>query len=236
MKIIPVIDLKDGIVVSAQQGMRERYQAIDSKLCISSSIFDVIDGFLSVYDFKMLYIADLNAITHTGDNQELIDYVIAENPTIEFWIDNGTILQDLSVAAIGNKKLIIGSESQNIENLKSVEEHLKENILSLDFFPDNGYTGPKELIENPALWPQDLIIMTLDRVGGKRGPDFEKLNYFCCTYPKNNFIAAGGVRDERDLIRLKEIGIYSVLVSSSLHSGKINESVIKKLQTKKYPA
>jgi len=43
MKIIPVIDLKDGVVVHAKQGHREHYQPINTDLCKSSDIFQVIE-------------------------------------------------------------------------------------------------------------------------------------------------------------------------------------------------
>ena len=66
MKIIPVIDLKDGVVVHAQQGIRDLYQPINTALCQSSDIYQVIEAFLGVYDFDTFYIADLNAITHQG--------------------------------------------------------------------------------------------------------------------------------------------------------------------------
>ena len=69
MHIIPVIDLKDGLVVSALQGQREAYQPLLSPLCSTSKLEDCISGFLTVYTFKTIYIADLNAIdTFGGDN------------------------------------------------------------------------------------------------------------------------------------------------------------------------
>ncbi len=229
MKIIPVIDLKDGIVVSAQQGKRNTYQAIKSKLCATSSISDVINGFLSVYPFKIFYIADLNGITNTGNNKLIINKVISENLNIEFWIDNGKKVQNILADSYINHRLVIGSENQNISNFNGFKQNLKNNILSLDFFPDQGYTGPNELIENSDLWPQEIIIMTLDRVGNNAGPDFEKLKGFCKNNPGKNFIAAGGIRDETDLLNLKEINVNSALVASALHSGKINIECIKKL-------
>ena len=80
MKIIPVIDLKDGVVVHAQQGMREQYQPINTHLCQSSDIYQVIEAFLGVYDFDTIYIADLNAITHQGDHDRLITEVLTSFP------------------------------------------------------------------------------------------------------------------------------------------------------------
>ena len=89
MKIIPVIDLKDGVVVHAQQGKREHYQPINTDLCQSSDIYQVIEAFLGVYDFDTIYIADLNAITDQGDHDHLITEVLTRFPHITFWIDRG---------------------------------------------------------------------------------------------------------------------------------------------------
>jgi phosphoribosylformimino-5-aminoimidazole carboxamide ribotide isomerase len=71
--------------------------------------------------------------------------------------------------------------------------------------------------------------MNLGGVGANSGPDIGQLEYFCQLYPEKNFIAAGGVRNERDLLKLKEIGVNHALVASALHSGVINHQTIKKL-------
>lgn len=232
MNIIPVIDLQNGVVVSAQLGQRESYIPIQSKLSASSSIEDILTGFLSIYPFKTFYIADLNAITKTGSNYMLIEQVASKNPDIEFWVDSGIKIHELPAIRNKNIRLIMGSESQDRVIFNN---HLKNIILSLDFFPNQGYAGPAELIENSELWPEDVIIMTLDRVGGNAGPSFERLKSFCQKYPDKNFIAAGGIRDEIDLLNLQKIGVNQVLIASDFHSGAINSEVIMNLETKKCP-
>ena len=230
MNIIPVIDIKDGLVVFAQQGQRETYLPIKSSLCSSSSIEAVINGILTVYPFKTIYIADLNAITHKGSNQYLIDKTIQAFEKIEFWVDKGEHLDSLYLNTYEYYKPIIGSESQNdIKKFQNNNGTLDNYILSLDFFPDVGYSGPIELLEDTTLWPKEIIIMTLDRVGKNIGPGFEKLTYFCEKYPDKNFIAAGGVRNEEDLIKLKKIGVNHALVASALHSGVIGRETIEAL-------
>jgi len=229
MNIIPVIDLKDGLVVAAQQGRRDRYLPLTSPLCNTSQLEDCIQGFLTVHPFKTLYVADLNAITHTGNNQNLIDKVIRENKEIEFWIDNGATAEKHSENNTTYYKSIIGSESQKPEQLPLLENSLNNTILSLDYFPGSGYAGPKELLENSPIWPEQVIIMTLDRVGKDAGPDFKKLQEFSQKHPKKQFIAAGGIRHQDDLIKLKKIGINHALISSALHSGIISSRTIKNL-------
>lgn len=229
MNIIPVIDLKDGHVVNAQQGHRESYQPIKSKICKSSAIEDIIKAYLLIHPFKNIYIADLNEITNKGTNNDLINAIIKQNPDIEFWIDSGK--QAHEITAITDKKYrpIIGSESQDTIKTESLKQNLANSILSLDFFPNQGYLGPSELINNPKLWPNDIIIMTLDKVGKKQGPDFKIIRSILEKAPDKNFIAAGGIRHEQDLLDLKQIGIQHALIASALHSGEINHQTIKKL-------
>jgi phosphoribosylformimino-5-aminoimidazole carboxamide ribotide isomerase len=71
--------------------------------------------------------------------------------------------------------------------------------------------------------------MSLDKVGGNFGPDINRLRDFRNKHPEKNFIAAGGIRNEHDLLRLHEIGIHQVLVASALHSGMLNTEIIERL-------
>lgn len=231
MNIIPVIDLKDGVVVSALQGQRESYQPINSKLCLSSSIKDVLNGFLSIYPFSIVYVADLNSISNTGNNEQLINWVVSKHKDIEFWIDRGEKITNLPTIEYKNYRQIIGTESQEEKNIYYPANSLNNFILSLDFL-NNEYAGPSELFENSNLWPQDIIVMTLERVGSNSGPDLKLLNNFCRKNPEKNFIAAGGIRNQNDLLELKKIGINHALVACALHSGEIDGGVILNIQTK----
>ena len=230
MKIIPVIDLKDGLVVSAKKGQRDSYHPIKSP---SSAIEDILHHFLSIYPFDTFYIADLNAIISNGNNQNLIDSLISRYKNIEFWVDNGQKIQYLTEPK--SYQVIIGSESQDEVSFIENNPAIKNNILSLDFFPDKGYIGPKELLKNTALWPDNIIIMSLASVGSNGGPDFDRLEKFHQHYPDKNFIAAGGVRNEADLLKLKGMGIHHALIASALYSGVITGQTIKNLQAKKCP-
>ena len=39
---------------------------------------------------------------------------------------------------------------------------------------------------------------------------------------KANVYVGGGVRDVKDLVELKDLGVFGVLVATALHSGKIS--------------
>ena len=220
MKIIPVIDLKNGVVVHARQGNREHYEPINTDLCKSSDIFQVIEAFLGVYEFDTFYIADLNAITHQGNHDLLIADVLTRFPQITFWIDKGYQKYDEGMPTAGNTLPVLGSESYRNETISEIKAYKNNFILSLDYSNSNAL-GPESLFSDPSFWPKNIIIMTLDRVGSNHGPDLNKLTEFCRQYPDKNFIAAGGIRNKQDCVLLSKAGIHQALVASALHSRAI---------------
>lgn len=234
MKIIPVIDLKNGLVVHAHQGQRDNYQPINSQLCQSADIYQVITAFLKLYTFDTFYIADLNAITGQGHHQELLEQVLLSFSDITFWIDRGYLSTRQNSTLPKNYLPVLGSESYQDENISKIETYGNDFILSLDFSGSLGL-GAKTLFTNPSLWPKHIIVMTLEKVGSQSGPAFQKLYDFASLYPDKHFIAAGGVRGKTDLINLKKAGIQHALIASALHSGAINKDDITNIQTKKYP-
>ena len=225
MKIIPVIDLKDGVVVHAQQGIREQYQPNCTQLCQSSDIYQIIQAFLGIYNFDAMYIADLNAITQQGGNERLISEVLAFFPQIVFWIDSG--FQRVKKYP-GNYFPVLGSECYGDETVLELKAFNNHFILSLDYSLSKEL-GAKSLFSNPDLWPDRIIMMTLNRVGSDQGPDLDKLKWFCRQYPLKHFIAAGGIRNTDDLLALKQVGIKQALIASALHSGAISPKDIKNL-------
>jgi uncharacterized protein related to proFAR isomerase len=114
MDVIPVLDLRGGIVVRAHMGQRDQYRPLQSPLSLSSDPIDVMRGLYSVYPFRTFYIADLDAIMGTGNNEAVMRRLKAEFPAAAFWVDNG--VADLSSARrwldaeLGH--LVVGSESQ----------------------------------------------------------------------------------------------------------------------------
>lgn len=225
MQIIPVIDLKNGVVVYAQRGERARYQPIHlhSILTASSEINAVMAGFLHLYPFKTFYIADLNAITGPGHHRPIIEQLLETYPHIEFWIDNGSQLSQIN-AGPPNRQWIIGTESQQSPARQSGQPF----ILSLDY-KNNQPAGHLSWFEQSQFWPDKVIVMTLSRVGSNDGPDMEKLAAFRRLHPTKQFIAAGGVRHADDLENLKKHNINAALLATALHAGTISGEQIKNL-------
>jgi phosphoribosylformimino-5-aminoimidazole carboxamide ribotide isomerase len=227
MNIIPVLDLRGGVVVRAQMGQRDLYKPIVTPLSPTSDPVDVTRGLLSVHPFTTFYLADLDAIEGTGDNAMVVHCLRAAFPALAFWVDNGIA----GVAAAkrwlgaGLGDLVIGSESQKdmalVRHLAGRDCADRDRIvLSLDFRGDM-FQGPPDLLGDPAAWPQRLIVMTLARVGSNAGPDLDRLRAVRDAAPGRAIFAAGGVRDGADVAALRSAGMAGALVATSLHDGRL---------------
>lgn len=217
-KIIPVIDLKNGCVVHAKYGQRENYQPIKSVLTSKVDIYSVLEGFLQLYDFDTFYIADLNAITGQGNNTDLISRVLNDFSKITFWVDAG--YQKAGVFPV-NYFPVLGSECFTDENFFELVDFEKKFVLSLDFDSSGKKLGAEKIFTHNDFWSENVILMTLNRVGSLRGVEIDLLAQFKRNYSQTNFIAAGGIRDKNDIEALKTLDIKYVLVASALHSGAI---------------
>ncbi|MEQ1635146.1 MAG: HisA/HisF-related TIM barrel protein [Methylococcales bacterium] len=231
MQIIPVLDLKDGVVVHAKRGQRELYAPIHSPLCQSAELEQVIAAYLNLYPFTTYYIADLNAIAGHHEHQALINNLLTKFQHLTFWIDSGYQTAPSAYHQYLNYLPVLGSESYSNTNYSDLGSFQKSYILSLDF-SDTHPLGAEQLFASASLWPKHIIIMTLNRVGDNQGPDFEKLRRFVQQYSGYQFIAAGGIRNLEDLWALKTIGISSALLASALHSGAINGNDLHHINTR----
>jgi len=232
MKIIPVIDLLNGIVVHARKGDRKNYQAIQSSISASSKPLDIVAALYEYYPFQELYIADLNAIQQTGNNNyEAIISISQHYPDLKLWIDagvNDTV--NLAIWAQRNFNVILGTENfSDLDNFLQSKNALGSGfVLSLDFMPD-GYKGPPELISDTQHWPKDVILMSLAHVGAGNGPNTDLIAKFRQHSEGFNIYAAGGVRNIDELKMLRASGIHGALIASALHDKRISKHDIDSL-------
>jgi phosphoribosylformimino-5-aminoimidazole carboxamide ribotide isomerase len=230
MEIIPVIDLKDGIVVHARMGRRELYRPIQTPFSPTSDPVDVVAGVMSIYPFAAFYIADLDAIGGGGNNHAAIVRVKQAFPQVTLWLDSG--IADVDTARrwlqLNLGHLVLGSETQADATTVHRLSGDHRFVLSLDF-REAKFEGPSTLITRADYWPQRVIVMTLDRVGSQSGPDLERLRAVKGVAETRAIYAAGGVRDADDLRTLASAGIAGALVASSLHNGRITSADVHEL-------
>ncbi|MGC2076383.1 MAG: HisA/HisF-related TIM barrel protein [Xanthobacteraceae bacterium] len=230
MEVIPVLDLKGGIVVHARVGMRSAYAPIETPLSPTSEPSSVARGLLSIFPFKAFYVADLDAIEGKGDNNTALKALRIEYPNLALWVDNGTAdlrnAEPWLKASLGH--LVVGSETQRDSELIRHLCRDERTVLSLDF-RDDAFLGPTSLLDDVDAWPRKIIVMALARVGSASGPDMNRLANIKLRATGRQIYAAGGVRDANDLALLARAGITGALVATSLHRGKLTGAQIARL-------
>ena len=233
MNIIPVLDLMNGQVVHAKHGDRHQYTPIQSALTDSSEPLLVVQALLALYPFKQLYIADINAIQKNGHHQASIIEITTKFPALELWLDAGfDTVSSIEACQQSNIRPVLGSESlQDMLRLATLLAACKtQPILSLDY-RDDVLQGPADILQHAHLWPEDVIVMTLNKVGSNTGPDMQKLATLKNLSKTQALYAAGGVRNLSDLVQLNTLSISGVLIASALHNRALSHQQIKSMQT-----
>jgi phosphoribosylformimino-5-aminoimidazole carboxamide ribotide isomerase len=217
--IIPVIDLRQGVVVHARGGSdRSGYPPLRSPLCPRPDPVAMAGALAAAARSDILYVADLDAIRGEGDNAEAVRAIAARHPRLELWVDAGIAgpwALDRWRTRCAGMVPVIGSESAGDAGWLAGQS---EFVLSLDFGA-GGLIGDPGLLQGAELWPARVIVMSLSRVGTGLGPELERLRQVRRSRPDVACYAAGGVRNRDDLQRLRRLGVRGALVASALHQG-----------------
>ncbi|HML41685.1 MAG: nickel transporter [Hyphomicrobium zavarzinii] len=233
MEIIPVIDVRGGLAVAASRGDRANYRPLVTPLAGSADPVAVALGLSRLFPFRKLYVADLEGIEARGADYRMQQRLAASWPGTELWIDDGGAGTQAPLGDNGPPAAIIKSHVLGSESLSSIDDYERARKaagpaapLSLDFRGDD-FIGPPGLLEDAALWPDRVIVMTLARVGSGEGPDLPRLDAVVSRAAHRAVYAAGGVRSVADLASLRDIGVAGALVATALHGGAITSRDIE---------
>jgi len=234
MRIIPVMDVKDGMVVRGVGGRREDYRPITSQLTSSSLPVDVARAFRDRLGLCEFYLADLDAIG--GKEPAWTTYEGIQSLGCRLWVDAGVRGADdahaLTKAAIDT--IIIGLETiagpqeaaaicrtlGSARVIFSVDTKQGRPLGDSRFWraPD-AYSIASQVI---GFGIRRLIILDLAQVGLGTGLGTEELcRRIAKAYPGVEISAGGGIQGPADLGRLAECGIQSALIASALHDGRL---------------
>ena len=238
MKIIPVIDVLGGIAVHAVRGRRKEYQPLKSVLCVSTDPVDVAAE-LKALGFGELYLADLDAITGGQPHFSLFKQIV-DKTGLKLMVDAGVTSLKTAEELLDSdvSKVIIGTET--LPSTRFVAEAVdsfgsERVIVSLDLMGNSIIRGielgrlaePIAILrELEALGVSQIIVLDLARVGSGEGVNMAFLREVLRNIKANVFVG-GGVRDVTDLVELKALGVFGVLLATALHSGKISPESLK---------
>lgn len=246
MRVIPVIDLLNGVVVRGIAGQREAYRPIESQFAADSYPATIARAFFEDFSFDTAYVADLDAIQHGRLSIDAWQQIAGNG--LKLWLDAGvgdsataqSIIRTLDRAKI-DARLVVGLESlESADEMAAIQAACSGRlpIFSLDLKAGQPLTriaewkhiAPLELAQiAKAAGYRDLIVLDLADVGTNAGTRTLEL---CSVIraiggPRMNLIAGGGVRSLADLRELRSAGCDAALVASALHDKRLTPDDIR---------
>jgi phosphoribosylformimino-5-aminoimidazole carboxamide ribotide isomerase len=236
VQIVPVIDLKGGIVVHARRGRRDEYAPIKSPLVDTCAPVAVARALCGMCHTKTLYVADLDALAGHPVNEETLRALSA---VAETWVDAGATTPERA-AALRRARVarnVIGTESLDPDSPvnPSTTQPVKTSrtppvVLSVDLRDGRLISPDPKLADRPpadaaplarSLHVDELLVIDLARVGSGSGPPLAAVAQLAQALPGVAIYAGGGVRDDDDLRALESAGAAGALVATALHEGKL---------------
>jgi phosphoribosylformimino-5-aminoimidazole carboxamide ribotide isomerase len=225
MRVIPVIDLKAGVVVHARRGQRAQYAPLRSPLVQTSDPAEVAHTLCKLCRTKTIYVADLDAIAGAPPDLQTLSALAAQT---EPWVDAGATTPDraAALAQAGAARNVLGTESLK----HSVPSGPPQRVLSVDLregkliSPLEDLAGQRPVAAAPLateLGVREVIVIDLARVGTATGPPIAAVEELAKALPGLEIYAGGGVRDDADLRALEDAGAAGALVATALHEGRI---------------
>jgi phosphoribosylformimino-5-aminoimidazole carboxamide ribotide isomerase len=228
MRIVPVLDLKGGIVVHARRGRRADYAPLRSPLVKGCEPVAVARALCALCRTRSLYVADLDALAGLPVDETALEAIATVAAP---WVDAGATTPERAAALgrAGVARNVVGTESIQPGDL--VEGVLAPSrVLSVDLREGRLISPDPELAgRDPAaaaalartLRVREVLVIDLARVGSASGPPLEAVAELARALPGVAIYAGGGVRDDADLRALESAGAAGALVATALHEGRL---------------
>ncbi|MBS7641592.1 MAG: HisA/HisF-related TIM barrel protein [Candidatus Bathyarchaeia archaeon] len=235
MIVVPVIDIMNGLAVHAVRGERSRYKPLESILCRSTDPIEVASTFSKI-GFSLVYVADLDAILYRMRSLDL--YEKMKSTVKHMMLDSGvrSYNECIDLLSLDIDYIVVGSETfESISELLSLLESYSDRlIVSVDLM--NGQIlSPIQSIRRLSVEEyiamlikyglSSAIVLELSKVGSGLGIDIDTVRRLVPLVDR--LYVGGGLRSIEEIDRLRDIGIYGVLVATALHKGWINVDDLK---------
>jgi phosphoribosylformimino-5-aminoimidazole carboxamide ribotide isomerase len=239
LRVVGVIDLKDGMAVHAVRGERERYRPASSVIGgEDGDALAIARGFREL-GLDELYVADLDAITGGDGNAALLAALAREaSIMVDAGVSEPAAAREL--LHLGACRVIVGTETlPGPDALERLLAELPDGtvILSVDLRDGRLLSPDAELAGSSALDAlrrlpsiREAIVLDLARVGSGAGPDVALIAAIHAALPDVELLAGGGVRDLDDLRALDAAGAAGALVATALHRGVIGSRELAALR------
>lgn len=235
MKIIPVIDILDKIVVRGVAGNRVEYRPIESRLTKSVLPLEVAKALRLHCQTDRLYLADLDAIVNGSLDEALYEELEKEGSRLILDAGVQEEIQLTRLIKTGATQVVCGLESlASREFLRNaLSQYGAEKIIfSLDMKQEQPITKipewrsctAEEIATEVIEWgARELIVLDLADVGTGKGVSTVSLcQKLKQSFPTVKLITGGGVKTEADWGACRKTeAIDGLLVASAVHQGTL---------------
>jgi phosphoribosylformimino-5-aminoimidazole carboxamide ribotide isomerase len=235
MRVLPVVDLLNGVAVHGMAGKRATYRPVQSRLAQGAEPLELARAFRDQCHLTTCYVADLDAILHGRPNLRLFEQLRGEG--FGLLIDAGVrrLADAREIVSAGAQLVIVGLEtSPGPESVREIVDELgpERVVFSLDLQRGEPLTlagsgweflGAREIVDRVVeLGIESVILLDLAGVGMGAGiPTAALCEELHRDLPGLRLITGGGVRNVGDLEREARRGVAAVLVASALHDGRL---------------
>lgn len=183
---------------------------------------------------RLIHVVDLDAALGRGDNIRVIgDIIRALRVPIQVGGGIRSPERARQMIGLGASRVVIGSMAfKDPEAIKILLEELgsdrivvaldhSDGIVMVSGWREGTGVGLREAAERFInMGVKFLLITSIQRDGTLSGPDIENISKILDLGA--NIIASGGIRSLEDIIVLKELGVYGVIVGRALYEGYFN--------------
>ena len=231
MEVIPAVDIMKGKVVRLLRGDPRQitfYEYLGDPIHLAMR--------WEAEGARLIHVIDLDAALGAGENLEIIKLIL-KSVNVPLQVGGG--IRNLNLArrilSLGVRRVILGSLA--FSNPSAVETLVNEFgeervVVALDHkggtvmvrgWKTSAGISVEAAAENFRKKGARIFLVTaVDRDGTLLGPDVKVLSSLCRRGYR--IIAAGGIRSIDDLLELKRLGVWGVVVGKALYEGRFSLS------------
>uniref|UniRef100_A0A7V2ZHS0 1-(5-phosphoribosyl)-5-[(5-phosphoribosylamino)methylideneamino] imidazole-4-carboxamide isomerase n=1 Tax=Ignavibacterium album TaxID=591197 RepID=A0A7V2ZHS0_9BACT len=236
MKIIPAIDILDNKLVRLEKGKFQTSKVYsDNPLDVAKTF----DGF----GFEWLHIVDLSG-SKSGkiSTIDLLDKI--KNKTrlkiqfgggIRSFEDAKQLISYVDRIIIGSLSVTDKNEFEKIiseigeQKIICAVDVKNEKVMTKGWTVDSELTLQNHIDYCSSVGIKNFLVTDIQRDGMLTGPNLNLYRKLITNYPSLNFIASGGISSYDDLINLKKINAYAVVVGKAIYENKISLKELKEI-------
>ena len=236
-KIIPSISISEGKVVKAQNGNFEKLLKYEQSPLDVAKLFEdhgmkvlhfvdldgakkgspvnyhVIEAIAGHTDLKIDF---AGGIRTDGDINKVLEYGATFFTAASISVENPDLFTSW-MFSYGREKIALSADA--IDKKIHVKGWMKKTEIGLfehiDYFYNRGL--------------KYLKVMDISREGKLEGPNLELYREVVERYPNASIAAIGGVNSIENVVMLKNLGLYAVIIGRALYEDKISLKEIAKL-------